>query len=201
MIVGAIESLLNHSIEESSLAANAAGRLSGKSMAVAVDGLGIRAHLQVTDKRLRLSLDADAPADVVLKARPLELMRLLGPDSLRRLRGADVELSGDMHVAEAFASLLQAASPDLEEALSGWIGDIPAHAMGRRLRGLARWSARAAHTLEADAAEYLQEESLVLPRPEQVREFCAEVDRLRDDVERAAERVARLGRAHARFRA
>jgi ubiquinone biosynthesis protein UbiJ len=198
MIVGAIESLLNHSIEESSLAASAAARLSGKSVAVVIDGLAVRVHLQVTDKRLQICLDTDAPADVVLKARPLELMRLLGPDSLRRLQGADVELSGDMHVAEAFASLLQAASPDLEETLSGWIGDIPAHAIGRRLRGLARWSTHAAQTLEADAAEYLQEESRVLPRPEQVREFCGEVDRLRDDVERAAERVARLSRARAR---
>jgi len=196
MLLGVIETLLNRSIADSSLAASTAERLSGKSMAVQVEGIGVRVLLRVTDKRVALSLDPDAPADVVLEARPLELMRLLGPgrDSLRRLRDADVELSGDMRVAEGFSALLEAAAPDLEEALSGWVGDIPAHALGRRFRGLAKWSARAMRSLEADTAEFLHEESTALPRPDEIRAFCGEVDRLRDDVERAAERLERLGR-------
>jgi ubiquinone biosynthesis protein UbiJ len=199
MLLGVIEILLNRSIADSSLAAGAAERVSGKSMAVQVDGLGVRALLRVTDRRVALSLDPDAQADAVLKGRPLELMRLLGPgpDSLGRLRDADVDLSGDMRVAEGFSALLQAAAPDLEEALSGWVGDIPAHALGRRFRSLAKWSARAVQALEADTAEFLHEETAALPRPEQVRAFCGEVDRLRDDVERAAARLERLGRLRA----
>jgi ubiquinone biosynthesis protein UbiJ len=128
----------------------------------------------------------------------LELLKLVGADSVQGFKGAAVELHGDVHTAEAFAALLKVATTDVERELAGWVGDLPAHAIGKRARGLARWTRRSSAALEADMSEYLQEESELLPLPEQVRAFCGEVDRLRDDVERAAARLERLARGAAR---
>jgi ubiquinone biosynthesis protein UbiJ len=46
-----------------------------------------------------------------------------------------------------------------------------------------------------DASEFLQEESRIVPGPYEVEAFCAAVERLRDDVDRAAARIERLARS------
>lgn len=194
MLAGVVEGWLNRAIDASSVAALHAARLEGKRLAVVVEGLSLSVELCVRDGRVRIHEGASDAADVTIEGPPLELVKLAGADSLGRLKGTNVQLHGDMHTAETFAVLLKAAAPDGERELAGWIGDLSAHAIGRRARGFARWSQRASRALQADATEYLQEEGEMLPRPEQVRNFCGEVDRLRDDVERAAARLDRLAR-------
>lgn len=198
MIATVIEGMLNRAIEASSAAAASARELEGRRFTVEVEGLALELTISIVSGRARVQSGASGEADVSVKAPPLELLALLGPQSLGRLRNGTVVLDGDLHTAEAFATLLRRASPDLEAELAGWVGDIAAHALGTRLRGLARWSQRSARALESDIAEFLHEESAVLPRPGEVREFCAEVDRLRDDVERAAARLERLARGGGR---
>jgi ubiquinone biosynthesis protein UbiJ len=88
--------------------------------------------------------------------------------------------------------LLKLARPDLEDELAKWVGDIPANALGRIARGATAWLARAATALRLNATEYLQEESRAMPASLEAQAFYADVERLRDDVERAATRLARL---------
>jgi ubiquinone biosynthesis protein UbiJ len=198
MLLDLIAAQFNASIAASRRAAEQAASVEGASLAICVEGLGLHVLARVARQRLALTLDAaDAAteADVKISGTPLDLLRLLGGDSLRELKGSRIELSGDMRLAEGFADLLKAARPDLEEALSGFTGDIAAHAIGQSLRELARWSQRARQAVELDTAEYLQEEATLLPQARQVRAFLGDVDRLRDDVERAAARVARLSNA------
>lgn len=198
MLAGFAEGLLNRAIDASSVAAERATRLEGKCLAVDVEGLSRRVSLTVRDGRVTLSEGHGEGADVTIKAPPLELLKLVGADSVQGFKGAAVELHGDVHTAEAFAALLKAAAPDFERELAGWVGDVPAHAISRRARGLNDWARRSCAALAADVSEYLQEESDCLPLPEQVRAFCGEVDRLRDDVERAAARLERLVHGTAR---
>lgn len=190
-----IAAQLNASIAASARAAECASAVEGARLAVQVEGLNVRVLVVVQARRLRLALDSDADADVELCGTPIDLLRLLGPDSLRELRGSRVELRGDLKLAEAFADLLKAAEPDFEEALSGWTGDIAAHAIGQGVRGLVAFGVRATRAIELDTVEFLQEESGLLPGARQVRALCDAIDRLRDDVERAAERLERLSDA------
>jgi ubiquinone biosynthesis protein UbiJ len=89
---------------------------------------------------------------------------------------------------------LKLARPDLEEHAARWLGDVPAHALGEAARAAGAWLGRAARALRADTAEFLQEESRALPAPLEAQAFYADVERLRDDVERAAARLSRLER-------
>ena len=75
-----------------------------------------------------------------------------------------------------------------------WLGDVPAHALGEVVRGVSAWLGRAGAALRMNTAEYLQEESCALPAPLEAQAFYSDVERLRDDVERLAARLARLER-------
>lgn len=187
------ERALNKHLAESTAALDLLDELEGSSFAVHVEGLGLTCVLRAQAGRVALGTDA-AGATATLRARPFDLMRLVGADGLAEVKGTHAEISGDLQVAEGFAKLLRLARPDLEEELSRWIGDVPAHALGRAAHGAGAWLKRAAQALRMNTAEYLQEESRVLPAPLEAQAFYDDVERLRDGVERAAARLARLER-------
>ena len=142
---------------------------------------------------MRLDSDATA-ATATLRAAPLDLLRLLRADGISGVKRTQADLSGDLEVAERYARLLKLARPDLEEEAAKWLGDVPAHALGSAVRGLGAWLGRAGAALRMNTAEYLQEESRAMPAPLEAQAFYADVERLRDDVERAAARLALLER-------
>lgn len=193
-ILATFARLLNRHIGASTVARQRAAALEGRSLAIEVEGLSLSVVMRVAGGRVEVVGVADAPADATLRGAPLALLGLLEADSLSRLRAGRVELAGDVHVAEAFADMLRFARPDLEEEVAPWIGDIAAHQVGTALRGLDSWARRAARALEADVAEYLQEESAWLPGALEARAFYSDVERLRDDVERAAARLEKIAR-------
>ena len=198
MILASCQILLNGTIADSTAARRAAEDLEGESLAVEIDGLGIRVTLRVERGELAIATDDDGPVSAELGAGPLDLLRLARAGSLGELRGTQARLSGDVSVAEGFAELLRLAKPDFEEALSGWVGDIAAHELGDATRAFARWGFSASRSLTASTSEYLQEESRVMPGRYEVGAFYDDVERLSDDVERAAERLDRLARTQAR---
>jgi ubiquinone biosynthesis protein UbiJ len=133
-------------------------------------------------------------ASATLSASPIDLLRLARAADLSTLRGTEAQITGSPEVAERFAKLLKLARPDLEEHVARWLGDVPAHALGDAVRAAGAWLDRAARALRADTAEFLQEESRAVPAALEAQAFYADVERLRDDVERAAARLARLER-------
>jgi ubiquinone biosynthesis protein UbiJ len=194
-----LERALNREIEASTAAADVLAGLDGESFAVEVRGVGVRCVLRALGERVAVEpglVDDDPrPASATLRATPLDLLRLARTADVTSLKGTGAELAGSPEVAERFAALLKLARPDIEGALARWIGDVPAHALARAARDAGGWLLRAATALRMNTAEFLQEESRALPAPLEAQAFYADVERLRDDVERAASRLARLERA------
>jgi ubiquinone biosynthesis protein UbiJ len=186
-----IESELNRCIGESTAARELLARLAGTSFAVHVEGLGLTAVLRSDGERLRVDSAAEG-ATAALRAPPLDLLRLLNADGVSGVKRTRAAISGDLEVAERYARMLKLARPDVEEEVAKWLGDLPAHALGEAARGARAWLARAGAALRMNAAEYLQEESRAMPAPLEAQAFYSDVERLRDDVERAAARLARL---------
>ena len=189
-----IEAELNRCVGESTAARELLARLNGTSFAVHVEGLGVTRVLHAEGERLRLDADA-AAATATLRATPLDLVRLLRADGVSGVKRTRAEISGDLEVAERYARMLKLARPDLEEEAAKWLGDVPAHALGEAARELGAWLGRAGAALRMNAAEYLQEESRAMPASLEAQAFYTDVERLRDDVERAAARLARLERS------
>ena len=188
-----VEHELNRLVGESSAAQDLLDRLSGTSFAVHVEGLGVTAVLHAEGERLRVGTDAES-ATATLRATPLDLLKLARAGGVSDVKRTQASLSGDLQVAERYSQLLKLARPDIEDEVAKWIGDVPAHALSEVARGAGAWLARAAGALRMNTAEYLQEESRAMPAALEADAFYSDVERLRDDVERTAARLARLER-------
>ncbi len=103
-----------------------------------------------------------------------------------------MKIEGDAEFANTISHLSRGLRWEAAHDIERLLGPIAA----KRLVGGARTvfeSARASQQRVAEnVAEFLTEEQPVLVRPVMVDDFAADVARLRDDVERAAKRIARL---------
>ena len=195
-----LESVINRCIRESTRAGELLEDLDSRSLAIVVQGLGIRVRLGASKTHLAVSASAaraedsgaEDSATATVEGTPLALLGLLrhaGPEAFRE---SGVRLAGDAQTAEAFAELLGHARPDLEDELSKLIGDIAAHKVAGAARRTDNWARQAGSALTMNTSEFLQEEARQLPPRVEVNAFGRDVEHLRDDVERAAQRLARL---------
>jgi len=188
----AIEHLLNQHIQESSAAQDRLFALVGRSLAINIQNFGTNLRLDAEQTHLGVSMISDdsiVATTATISGTPLTLLNLLNVSTLADFRAAGVEFSGDIQTAEAFAELLRLARPDLEEELSHLVGDIVAHKMARSVRRVKGWGTRAIDALTMDTSEFLQEEIRQLPPRVEVESFSREVERLREDTDRTAQRV------------
>ena len=193
--VAALESLLNHHISESTAARDQLLGLAGRSLAVHIVGTGLILRLDAGEQQLRIGVMGEDVGETVtasISATPLTLLQLLRSSTVTNFRASGAELAGDTETAEVFAELLRLARPELEEELSHLIGDVAAHRISQSAQRLIGWGARSVDALSMNTSEFLQEEIRQLPPRLEVERFNREVDCLREDADRAAQRVERL---------
>ncbi len=77
-------------------------------------------------------------------------------------------------------------------ALRPWLGDMAAARAEQFIKEFTAWQPRATEAVGRNLAEYAVYEAKLLAEPEAVREFIAEVDRLREDADRLEARLALL---------
>ncbi len=184
--------LLNRNIEAITPARELCAQLSGKIIAVRVDKTALATHFIVGPDALELTTRANNEPDVVITGSLLSLARLAGDSGEEAIRDGEIDLTGDAEIAQQFQRLLAYARPDVEEELSGVIGDVAAHRLGETARGIGNWSREARSTMGANIREYLQEESRDAPSRYEVERFTAAVGTLRDDVARLEARIDQL---------
>jgi ubiquinone biosynthesis accessory factor UbiJ len=194
MLLTPLQSLLNRNIAASAAARSLCRRLESKILAVHLDGLPVSLYFRAHDEQMDVMTSTEQVPSATLSGTPLAFARLAGPQPEAALRGGSVHIQGDAEVAQTFSELLKHARPDLEEELSRLIGDVAAHQVGSAARSLLSFAQRAASTFTQNLSEYLQEEGRDVPSRVEADEFIAEVDKLRDDVERIQARIARLER-------
>lgn len=193
MLATTLQLAVNRYIARSTAARDRLRALEGSSFVVEVAGTGIALALSSAGGELHVSTRAPFAPSARLTAAPLDLLHVLRSDGgAAALRGTRAAIGGDLHVAERYAELLKLARPDFEEVLASFIGGIPAHEVGRAAGAFGAWLTRAARSFRANTGEYLQEERRALPAPLEARAFYDDVERLRDDVERVAARLAKL---------
>jgi ubiquinone biosynthesis accessory factor UbiJ len=192
IVLHGLQRTLNHYVGESTAARDLLAELEGSSLAVEVAGLGIQCVLAARGEAIIVAETVAEPPSARLRAAPLDLLTLMRSAGPGGMRATQAEVTGDLHVAETFATLLKLARPDLEEELSHWVGDVAARELGLAAAGAVAWLERAGAALEMNAAEFLQDERRALPAALEAQAFYADVERLRDDVERVAARLKQL---------
>ena len=170
------------------------GELQGKVIRLRVASPDPREiYVRPSATGLRLSGQHDGAPDVTLTGDLPVFTRF----ALRGLMpgivtAGEVQISGDIGLGQGFQSVLEKIDIDWEEQAARAVGDVAAHQLGNALRDLRDWSRQSLHTLREDAAEYLQEESRLLPVRARAENFQRAVESLRLEAERLEKRFQRL---------
>lgn len=173
------------------------GVLSGKRLAVSLQGAGITLYLCFRADGVALTLESEDSVDVTVAGPPFTLLRALKDSDKQGDFGAEVTVTGDAGVLRQLQMLLMRLEIDWEEHLSRVVGDIAAHQLGNMGRAALAWGRSTGQTLVENLGEYLAEESRLVAATADVEAFATDIDDLRDDTERLDIRVGRLLRLHA----
>lgn len=169
------------------------GDLDGRVLCLRFVDIDRRLYLFPSEGGMRLAAECAGKPDATLSGplRGFVRLGLRGGDS-DAFRDSGIEFSGDIELAQRLQRVIQGLDIDWEEQLAAVLGDVPAHGLGRVLRGAWAWQREARSLLARDLAEYLQHERGELPTRRRAEAWMRAVDTLRDDVERLERRVARL---------
>ena len=149
-------------------------------------------YICICANEIELLGDIDGDPDIAITGSLLSLARLATSSGEDAIRDGSLDLIGDAEVAQAFQKLLSYGRPDIEEELSGVIGDVAAHRLGEVARSVGSWGKEAGATLRQNITEYLQEERRDVPSRYEVETFARKVGELRDDVARVEARLNQL---------
>lgn len=136
---------------------------------------------------------ADAAPDATFRLSPPLLARIAAGDEAAQ---QEVGVEGDSGLAQTVLALARNLRWDAEDDLARVFGDVAARRLARAGRDFLQWQSQAALNLGRAFSEYLTEERPLIARSPDVSEFVAEVDRLRNDVERLEKRLAKLSRTN-----
>jgi ubiquinone biosynthesis protein UbiJ len=190
-----LATLANRQIRIKTPARELAEELQGSVVGIRVRNTALAMYFHVADGEISVTGDFAGVPDAVITGSLLALAQMAaGQSGESSVRDGSLELTGDAVLAQSFQQLLWHARPDIEEALSGAIGDVAAHGLGDLARSITDWSREARSTLRQNLSEYLQEESRAVPSRYEADRFRGEVEAIRDDVARLEARVTRLER-------
>jgi ubiquinone biosynthesis protein UbiJ len=187
----ALQALIERALALDPAARERLAPLEGRHVELTWSPADVGLRLSVAGGRIAIGPRA-GEADLSLAGTLAGFARLAFPDRAGALPPGKVQMAGDADLARTLGTLAQGFEPDLEAALSRWLGDANGAIAATTLRDAFAWARRSASTLAEDGADFLREESRDVPARDEVESFHADVDRLRDDVERLAARLARV---------
>jgi ubiquinone biosynthesis protein UbiJ len=184
--------LANRQIRMKTPARELCEELQGSVVGVRVKNTALTMYFHIDQGEISLTSEFEGVPDAVITGSLLTLAQMMGASGESAVREGSLEVTGDAMLAQSFQRLLWHARPDLEEELSGVIGDVAAHGLGDVARNVGNWTRAARSTLRQNLSEYLQEESRSVPSRNEVDRSSGEVQNLRDDVARFEARLKRL---------
>lgn len=193
MLTSTLENLLNRGLPRSPRARQLCTELTGQKVAVDVRGVA-RFLISSTGDSLSVARDSAAPADAEIVGGPFALLELAGREPEAAIQRGDVQIRGNVDLAQKFRELALLLRPDIEEELALVIGDVPAHQIGHFARAAFTWSQQAADTTVRNISEFLAHERSDLVSRREGNPFLKGVDALREDADRTEARFEELAK-------
>lgn len=193
VVTASLEQALNRYLNLDPAAAAKMARLHGKVIAFELAGLGQTLYLIPGPSGVQIFSRCEDGPDCTLRGTPLALARMGNHKaSSDQLFAGEVKISGDTELAHQFGKILGGMSIDWEAQLARYTGSLVAGDVAGVLRNMTDRGQRALDSLELDLRELLQKELRILPERTEVEQFLADVDELRDAIERLEARLALL---------
>ncbi|WP_311196817.1 ubiquinone biosynthesis accessory factor UbiJ [Rugamonas apoptosis] len=186
-LLAPLAATLNHLLAQEPWARRELAPHAGK--VACVDAASVAVRLRVSGDGYLAVAEADAPASVTIHVKLADLP-LIAQNRERAF--SYVRIEGDAEFANCLSSLSKSLRWEAEHDLEKVVGPVAAVRMVAGARAAFAAVQSGHRKLAENVAEFLAEERPVLLRPAVVAEFSSDVSRLRDDVERAAKRIAKL---------
>ena len=149
--------------------------------------------LIIGEQGIQVDTDYAGTGDVLIRGTPLNLLAYMRSSGEGRAAvTGNMEIKGDLGLAQDFQRLLHRFEVDWEEQAARLVGDT----LARKASNLAQMGVdflrQLKEKIELDLSEYALYETEVLPDREEVERFNHSVDVLRDDLERLKQRYYRI---------
>ena len=191
--ISQVEKLVNKALSLDEETLHALAKLEGKVIAFEFINTNLTVFLFPSITGLIINTAYENKADVLIKGTPTNFIMMLASSKQGNASlPTDMQVMGDIGLAQRFQAIMQNIEIDLEEPLSNWIGDSAAYQLGKFIRSTSRFARNTGKTLAMDMSEYLRFETDMLPDDLLVEEFCKEVDVLREDVDRLSQGINKL---------
>ncbi len=178
---------INHLLGQESWARDALAPHAGKE--ACIDAGAVKLRLLVGRDGLVEASNADTTANVTIHVKLADLP-LIAQNHERAF--SYVRIEGDAEFANTISQLGKGLRWEAEHDLEPFIGAIAANRVVSGARGAFDTARTTQRKVAENLAEFFLEEQPLLVRPAMVEAYAGEVSRLRDDVERAAKRIAKL---------
>lgn len=174
-------------------------RLEGRMLRLDLEGVGISLFFAFNNRQVEVGTTSADEPDTVVSGSPLALFSMAIPDEDGQWGTPEsrVTINGDANLARDLERLFSRLEPDWEGRLSRIFGDVWGHQVAAGLRAGAEQARESAGSAGEMFSDYLQSKHGPLVSPEEVSRFTAEVDALRDGVERLQSRLEELGETRA----
>jgi ubiquinone biosynthesis protein UbiJ len=180
------QNVVNYALSLDPHTQNALSELQNRCIAIHVLSLEKTIYLHIDAHKMFLSLRAPKAVDVTIQASPKNLWHLSQKTPTPHQQ---VQMQGNMHVAQKLSHILHDFAPDWEEALAHTLGDVAGHALAQTIRHAHAYVKQtAAHILQQSADYVVDENSMIAAKPS-VDYFIDEVDKVRTQCDRLLVRV------------
>ena len=192
LALSSAESLINKALQFDPITLQGLQALDGKVISLYGRSPTFQLHLLPSEDGISLfSIYDEGEADASLHGSTFNLVQLLRKKD-QSLAEAAIDIQGDQALAEECLNLARELEIDWEELLSGFIGDIAAHEIGRQGRRFGRWTKKVHQSMLRNTREFLHYESRAVVNEEEVEQFGAEVAQLDEAVSHLEARIQTL---------
>jgi ubiquinone biosynthesis protein UbiJ len=182
-----VSATINHLLAQEPWARRDLALHAGKIACIDTGAVALR--LRVTADGLLETPSAADAANVTIRVK-LSDLPLIAQNRERAF--SYVQIEGDAEFANAISNLSQSLRWEAEYDLEKVVGPVAAVRLVSGAKAAFEAVKSSHQKLAENVAEFLLDEKPVLLRPQAVAAFSSDVTRLRDDVERAAKRLAKL---------
>lgn len=165
--------------------------LQDKRLAVNLTTFGLKLTFCFTVSGIRLLGEFQDDADCRVTTSLDVLKQLQDPSQITPLiRSGQLQLDGDIHVAQQFATLLKETEIDWAEHLSRFFGDGMAQRIVNAANKVIETFTTGIKTSERAVTEFAQDEAKLSPHPLEAQSFSEEVSAVAANVDKLAARIA-----------
>lgn len=145
------------------------------------------------DKISVMTAKADDLADCTIRTSLAAMKELKDPNQITRLiKEGQLEIKGDITLAQQVSTLINETHVDWEEHLSYYLGDGLAHKVAHRFKHFGDILAQKNSDFSKIITELAQDELKVTPHPAEVNKFSSKVSDTRAKVDKLAAKVAKM---------